>query len=192
MMSDVSTPLAENHPVAVALKDPAIQIRLWNAARAFLRRRSCELSPTQRTAEAEAIAQEAASRAWKRRDQFDASKDIVKWLIGFVINVAREVVKKRSRDPAGPPEDGANLETLAADPSRPLDDAIADKLLVEQLVAQLAPLDQQIVLMKYREAMTCAEIGQQIGMKENAVRLRVHRAILKLKNLCGLAGEGQS
>ena len=190
-MLDVSIPLAENHPVAVALKDPAIQVRLLNAARGFLGRRSSELSPTQRTAEAEAITQEAASRAWKRRDQFDASKDVVKWLIGFVINVAREYAKKRSRDPTGAPEDGPGLEGLAIDPSRPLDDAIADKLLVEQLLAQLPQLDRQIVQMKYCEEMTCAEIGQQIGMKENTVRLRAYRAILKLKSLCGLTGEVQ-
>lgn len=190
-MLDVSIPLAENHPVAVALKDPAVQTRLWNAARAFLGRRSSELSPTQRTAEAEAIAQEAAARAWKRRDQFDASRDVVKWLVGFVVNVAREFAKKRARDATGPPEDGAELETLAVDPSRPIDDAVADKLLIEQLVAQLPQLDRQMVLMKYRDEMTCAEIGQQIGMNENAVRIRVYRAILKLKNLCGLTGEGQ-
>lgn len=190
-MLDVLIPLAENHPVAVALSDPAIQVRLWNAARAFLGRRSSELSPTQRTAEAEAIAQEAACRAWKRRDQFDASKDVVKWLVGFVINVAREFAKKRSRDPTGPPDDGYDLEALAADPSRPLDDAIGDKLLVEQLLAKLPQLDRQIVLMKYCDEMTCAEIGERIGLNENAVRIRVYRAILKLKNMCGLAGEGQ-
>lgn len=190
-MLDVSTPLAENHPVAVALNDPAIQIRLLNAARAFLGRRSGELSLTQRTEEAKAIAQEAASRAWKRRDQFDASKDVVKWLVGFVINVVREFAKKHSRDPTNLPEDGSDLEVLAVDPSRPLDDAIADKLLVEQLIAQLSQLDRQVVLMKYCEEMTCAEIAQRVGMNENAIRLRVYRAILKLKNLCGLTGEGQ-
>ncbi len=191
MMLDVSTPLAENHPVAVALNDPAIQIRLLNAARAFLGRRSGELSLTQRTEEAKAIAQEAASRAWKRRDQFDASKDVVKWLVGFVINVVREFAKKHSRDPTNLPEDGSDLEVLAVDPSRPLDDAIADKLLVEQLIAQLSQLDRQVVLMKYCEEMTCAEIAQRVGMNENAIRLRVYRAILKIKNLCGLTGEGQ-
>ncbi len=190
-MLDVSIPLAENHPVAVALKDPLVQTRLRNAARAYLGRCSIELSLTQRTAEAEAIAQEAAARAWKRRDQFDVSRDVVKWLVGFVINVVREFAKKRSRDATGPPEGGADLEVLAVDPSRPIDDAVADKLLVEHLVAQLPPLDQQMVQMKYREQLTCAEIGQQIGMNENAVRIRVYRAILKFKNLCGLTGEGQ-
>jgi RNA polymerase sigma-70 factor (ECF subfamily) len=178
--------------VAVALSDPAIQIRLRNAARAFLARRSSELSPTQRTADVEAITQEAASRAWKRRDQFDASREVVKWLVGFVINVAREYAKKRPRHTTSPPEDDPNLEALAVDPSRPPDIAIADKLLVEQLLGRLLPLDRQIVVKKHRDEMTCAEIGQQIGLNENAVRIRLYRAVLKLKNAYGLTGEGQS
>jgi RNA polymerase sigma-70 factor (ECF subfamily) len=189
MMLDVSIPLADKHPVAVALNDSAIQLRLCNAARAFLGKRSRDLSSIQRTAEAEAIVQEAASRAWKRRDLFDSSKDIVKWLIGYVSNVAREFAKKRSRHPTGLPQE--SLEALAVDPSRPLDEAVADKLFVEQLLAQIPTLDRQIVVMKHCEEMTCAEIGQQIGMNENAVRLRVYRAIQKLKTVYGLTGEAQ-
>ena len=184
-------PLTEDDPVAAALKDPAIQTRLWNAA-PFLGKRSRELSPTQRAAEAEVIAQEAASRAWKRRDQFDASRDVVKWLIGFVINVAREFAKKRSRVGSDPSRNSHDLEALAIDPSRPLDEAIADRLLVEHLVTQLPQLDRQIVLMKYHEDMTCAEIGQRMGLNENAVRIRLYRAILKLKILGGLTEESQS
>jgi RNA polymerase sigma-70 factor, ECF subfamily len=190
-MRDVSIPLAAEDPVAIALNDPTIRTRLWNAARAFIGKRGAELSPTQRAAEAEVITQEAAARAWKHRDRFDASRDIVKWLVGFVINVAREFAKKRSRDTTGAPGDDPDLEPMAVDPSRPLDDAIADKLLVDHLLAQLPQLDRQVVLMKYFEEMTCAEIGQRIGMNENAVRIRVYRAILKLKNVCGLTGEGQ-
>jgi RNA polymerase sigma-70 factor (ECF subfamily) len=185
-------PLTENDRVGAALKDPAIQTRLWNAARAFLGRRTFELSPTQRTAEAEVIVQEAASRAWKRRDQFDASRDVVKWLIGFVINVAKEFAKKNARDTVDRSVNACDLDALAVDPSRPLDDAIADKLLVEHLVAQLPQLDQRIILMKYREDATCAEIGQLLGMNENAVRIRVYRAILKLKIVFGLTEESQS
>lgn len=190
-MRDVSIPLAADDPVAVALNDPAIQTRLWNAARAFLGKRAAELSPTQRTAEAEVIAQEAAARAWKRRDQFDASRDIVKWLVGFVVNVAREFAKKRSGDTTGRPEDGPDLEALAVDPSRPVEEAIADKLLAGQLLEQLPPADRDIVRMKYWQEKTCTEIGQQIGMNENAVRVRLFRAMLKLKHVCGVTGEGQ-
>src|SRR4051812_49623550 len=116
MMRDVSLPPASDHPVAVALKDSTVRLRLSNAARAFLGRRAAELSPTQRTAEAEAIVQEAAARAWKHRDRFDASRDVVKWLIGFIVHVAEEFAKRRRRDATSPPEDGPALEALAVDP----------------------------------------------------------------------------
>ena len=45
--------------------------------------------------------------------------------------------------------------------------------------------------MKYWGEMTCAEIGQRIDMQENAVRIRLYRAIQKLKQMCGVTGEGQ-
>lgn len=192
MMRDVSLPLAADDPVAAALKDPAVRTRLWNAARAFLGKRGAGLPPTQRTAEAEVIIQEAATRAWKHRDRYDASKDVVKWLVGFVINVARESAKKRAHDTAGPAQDNSVLEALAVDPSRPVDDALADKLLVRHLLERLPPIEQDIVRMKYCEERTYAEIGQRLGMNENAVRVRAFRAIEKLKHVCGVTGEGQS
>jgi RNA polymerase sigma-70 factor (ECF subfamily) len=191
MMLDVSLPLASDHPVAVALKDAAVQLRLANAARALLGRRAAELSPTQRAAEAEVITQEAALRAWMHRDRFDASRDVVKWLVGFIINVAREFAKKRCHGATSLPEDGPGLEALAVDPSRPVDDVVTDKLLARHLLEQLPPTDRLIVELKYWDERTCAEIGQRMDMQENAVRIRLHRAIQKLKQMCGVTGEGK-
>ena len=190
-MWDVSLPPASDHPVAVALKDSAVRLRLSNAARALLGKRAAELSPTQRTAEAEVIVQEAAARAWKHRDRFDASRDVVKWLVGFVVNVARELAKKRCRDATSPPEDGPGLDALAVDPSRPVEDAVPDRLLADHLLEKLPHTDRDIVRMKYWQELTCAEIGQRLGMQENAVRIRLYRAIQRLKQVCGVTGEGQ-
>jgi RNA polymerase sigma-70 factor (ECF subfamily) len=191
MIQDVSLPPAPDHPVAVALNDSAVQLRLDNAARALLGKRAVGLSPIQRSAEAEVIAQEAKARAWKNRDRFDPSKDVVRWLVGYINNVAREFAKKRRRDAASPPEDGPGLEELAVDRSRPVDDVAIDKLFAQHLLQQLPPTDRQIVEMKYGQDRTCAEIGQQLDMQENAVRVRLHRAIQKLKQLCGVTGEGR-
>ncbi len=80
---------------------------------------------------------------------------------------------------------------MAVDPAQPIEDAIANKLLVEHLLAKLPQVDRQVVVMKYCEGITCAEIGQRMEMSENAVRVRVHRAILKLRAECGSAGEAQ-
>lgn len=191
MMRELSIAQTEDDPIGAALKDPQVQVRLWNAARAALQRRGRELSPIQRTEEAKVIVQEASLRAWQRRSQFDGSRDAVNWLVGFVSNVAREFVKNYAREVTGTPSDGPGLEVLAVDPSRTVDDIIADKLLAEHLVGHLAEPDRQIVLMKICEGNTCAEIGQQIGMRECAVRVRIFRAMLKLKKICGLAREGQ-
>jgi RNA polymerase sigma-70 factor (ECF subfamily) len=191
MMRDVSLPLASDHPVAVALKDSTVRLRLSNAARALLGKRAAELSPTQRTAEAEVIVQETAARAWKHRDRFDASRDVVKWLIGYIVNVARECAKKRRHDATSPTEDGPSLDEVAVDPARPVDDAAIDTLLARHLVKQLPPTDRQIVEMKYWDQLTCAEIGHRMGLQENAVRVRLYRAIQRLKQMCGVTGEGQ-
>jgi RNA polymerase sigma factor (sigma-70 family) len=191
MSPEMVRALAADDPVAVALNDPAVRARLMNAARAFLGKRASELSPIQRTAEAEVITQEAAARAWKHRDRFDASRDVVKWLVGFVVNVARELAKQRVRAATGPPPDGPVLEELAVDPARPVEDAISDKLLAGQLLEQLPPADRDIVRMKYWQELTCAEIGERVGLQENAVRVRLHRALQKLKQASGATGEGQ-
>ncbi len=190
-MRDVSLPLTSDHPVAVALEDAELKLRLTNAARAFLEKRATELSPTQRAAEVEVIVQEAAARAWRHKDRFDASRDVVKWLIGYIVNVANEFAKKRRRDAAGSSEDGPGLEALAVDPSRPVDDAVADASLARHLLDQLPPTDRQIFEMKYWDCLTCSEIGQRLEMQENAVRLRFHRAKQTLQQLCGATGEGQ-
>jgi RNA polymerase sigma factor (sigma-70 family) len=72
-----------------------------------------------------------------------------------------------------------------------VDDAVTDTLLARHLLDQLPPTDRQIVEMKYWNEMTCAEIGQRLDMQENAVRIRLYRAIQKLKQMCGVTGEGR-
>jgi RNA polymerase sigma factor (sigma-70 family) len=102
-----------------------------------------------------------------------------------------ECAKKRAHDATGPAQGSSVLEALAVDPSRPVDEAIADKLLVRHLLERLPLIEQDIVRMKYCEERTYAEIGERLGMNENAARVRAFRAIEKLKHVCGVTGEGQ-
>jgi RNA polymerase sigma-70 factor (ECF subfamily) len=183
-------PVEESDPVAVALNDPGVQTRMGAAARAFLGRKAIQLTAMQRVAEAEVIVQEAASRAWQRRSHFDPSKDVVNWLVGFVRNVAREFAKKRCHEVVAV-ADGTQLDVLALDRSRPAEETVVEKLLVRHLLEQLTSAERIVIQMKYVENLTCAEIGERIGVAENAVRVRIFRVIGKLKDLCGVTGEGQ-
>ncbi len=67
----------------------------------------------------------------------------------------------------------------------------SDQRIASHLLEQLPPTDRDIVRMKYWDELTCAEIGQRLDMQENAVRVRLYRAIQRLKQVCGVTGEGQ-
>jgi RNA polymerase sigma-70 factor (ECF subfamily) len=183
--------LAEDDPVAVALADQTVVTRLQNAARAFFGSWGAHISRTERDGEIEVILQEVRLRALRHRERFDPSKDIVTWLVGFVRNVARERARERSRLAAGLHPDGPELETLAIDRSRMIDDAVADQLTLNQLLEPLPAIERDILLMKYRDEMTFAEVGQRLGMRENAVRIRAFRALQKVRATQGFSGEGQ-
>jgi RNA polymerase sigma factor (sigma-70 family) len=189
MKLGVFIPAEESDPVAVALNDASVHARMNAAARAFLGRQATLMTATQRVAEAEVIVQEAASRAWARRSRFDRSKDVVFWLVGFVRNVVREFGKKRGLRVDCSANDCP--QAVALDTARTVDDIVCDKLLVGHLLAQLTPAERAVIQMKYEDDLTCAEIGERIGVAENAVRVRVFRVIGKLKLLCGVTAEGQ-
>ena len=107
-------------------------------------------------------------------------------------------VGKRVRAPFGRGDRGSVgfvVRLSETPPEREVKEIIAvlddEPLLTDHLLAQLPPTDRDIVRMKYWEELTCAEIGQRLDMQENAVRVRLHRAIQKLKQLCGVTGEGR-
>src|SRR5881227_2023424 len=98
MAAGTTTTNTESDPVAAALADPVVGSRLRAAARAFLIPRTLDLSPARRALEAEEIVSTARLRAWAKRGQFDPARDVVSWLVGFVVNVAREYLKKAGRE----------------------------------------------------------------------------------------------
>ena len=158
----------------MAVADAAVGTRLLNAARAFL-------GPRGLVHEADDIVQEARTRALERSRKYDPTRDLVCWLVGFVVNVAREYVKPHGpATTAGPP-----LDSLADD-LRPCDEAIADRELVARLRAQLSPEERELVELVYTERLTFAEVGDRLGLTETAARVRHYRILKHLKTLAGV------
>lgn len=173
MSVGITTPVAEPDPVAAAVADPAVGVRLRNAARAFL-------GPRGYAQDAADMVQEAVARALKRSHAYDPTRDVVCWLVGYVVNVARERVKPRGRVTAGP-----SLDTLADD-LRPVDEAAADHELAARLLMQLSPEERELVGLVYTERLTFAEVGDRLGLTETAARVRHHRTLKHLKALAGV------
>ena len=110
------------------------------------------------------------------------------------------VARRRSVDreePNEPPLDDASAHLLAAaclaargsSPSRAL---IREELIdqVHAALARLGPGDRDLLVMRHLEGMSSAEIGAILGAGEGAVRVRIVRALKRLRAL--LDGESES
>jgi RNA polymerase sigma-70 factor, ECF subfamily len=135
-------------------------------------------------ATAEEVVQEAFIRAWRAADGFDpAAGPIVAWLLTITTNVAKDVVRTRTRrpvqlvqdlDPWGGHTDG-DIERVA---------------LREELRAALARLSEphreavvQTILLDRPHAAVAAELGIRPG----TVRSRVHYALRRLRTQLEMA-----
>ena len=54
--------------------------------------------------------------------------------------------------------------------------------LVKKLLGQLKENDREVITLHYFEEMTSSEIGEVLGVPENTVKSRLHRARQRLKN----------
>lgn len=63
---------------------------------------------------------------------------------------------------------------------------------VRGAVAKLSPLRQHLVLLKYVEGMSNAEIGQVLGRSEGAVKAMLHRTLKALQAELDTAGEEET
>ena len=54
---------------------------------------------------------------------------------------------------------------------------------VKKCLAQLTPYEQNLVALKYFEKKPYKELSEIFGKKENALKVKVHRSLKKLKNI---------
>jgi RNA polymerase sigma factor (sigma-70 family) len=192
MTADSITNEAEQDPVAVALADPHVECRMIAAARVFLGRRDIALTSIQKQEEATEIVSKVRVEAWKQRKSYDANRDVVAWLIGFIFNVVRDHVRKHARNPIGPPPDIPSFEECVIDSGQSASDIVENKETVERLLGQLSSQDRRIIEMRIFEDLTFAEIAERLEMNENAARIRCYRILKRLRELGDDSREVQS
>lgn len=73
---------------------------------------------------------------------------------------------------------GYNLDSVAAPPT-----GTEERLFVQDCLEQMSVEDQQLIRFRYYEGLSFKEIGEQIGLKQEAARVRVHNAEQRFKQL---------
>jgi RNA polymerase sigma factor (sigma-70 family) len=80
-----------------------------------------------------------------------------------------------------------HLSELLEDPEAEFEALVLDRALAELVWAQIEALpviDQKILGGYFRFQLSYAEIAQEVHLSENAVKLRFHRAIKHLRDVC--------
>lgn len=128
--------------------------------------------------EAEDVVQEAYLRIFRALPRFREEARFETWMHRIVVNAALNHLRARGRF-------GEVVEERALDgsaPDRPAERA-ADRDALERALAMLPPGQRTALLLKDVYDLSCREIGQELGIREGAVKVRLHRARKRLKAL---------
>jgi RNA polymerase sigma-70 factor (ECF subfamily) len=137
--------------------------------------------------EAEDVAQEAYLRAYRSLRGFRGDARFETWLYRIVANAAMSQLRRRGRfgDLLGDNQDVVSLQPAA----RQIEETVEEDEIKTAL--QALPLGQRTaVVLKDVYGFSCQEIADEIGVSEGAVKVRLHRARRRLKELIYGPGEG--
>ena len=100
------------------------------------------------------------------------------WLFRVVrytaIDAMRMEIRRRQREEAA----GIDLHTSSEPPDARWEEVAP---VVDECLANLRPTDQRAILLRFFEQKSWRDVGAALGMKENAARVRVERALEKLR-----------
>jgi len=140
--------------------------------------------------DAEECAQDAVVNAYRNLARFRGDSKFSTWLVTIVVNEARQKLRKAKRskeESLDEPLEGEDKEYTPA----PLTDwreipseALERKELRETLrkaVADLPDIYRQVFTLRDLEEMNVAETAAALGVNENIVKVRLHRARIMLQ-----------
>ncbi len=138
-------------------------------------------------AEAEDLVQGTFLAAIERAAEFDASRELLPWLLGILANKAR-----LARRDAGRHLDPERL--LGRAEATPLEEAEGAELsgALAKALDRLEEPYRQVLVLRLRHGMRAADIAHVLDRSPGAVRIQIHRGLQKLRGLLptGFAGVG--
>ncbi len=135
------------------------------------------LSITGHTGEAEDIVQETMIRAWERRAEWPMIKNIGGWLALICRNLALDSRKRSQRTLlAATPREPASDDTTRLEARDTLD-------YIRRCAAALPSPQDEIFRLRDIEGLTYRDIAIQLDISEDKVRVYLHRARRRLREL---------
>lgn len=134
--------------------------------------------------EAEDLAEEVFTAAWRRRAEANATFT-AEWAFGALHNLVgneyRRRVRVRRRE--------GQFASTPPDATQP--DRVDDGLLIRAMVARLTPPDQDLLEMAYWEDRTREQMADVLKCSSGAVKTRLSRALGRLRGLLQETGDAR-
>jgi RNA polymerase sigma-70 factor (ECF subfamily) len=149
--------------------------RVFRTARAILRD----------DAEAEDAAQQAWLAVYENLAQWDGRARFSTWLIRIVVNTALRRLRGRGRSEGLTLiEGGARDSADSVSPPSPEEEAarVEARVLLERAIDALPETFRVVVVLRDLEELSGAETADVLGLTEEAVRVRLHRARRALRS----------
>jgi RNA polymerase sigma-70 factor (ECF subfamily) len=128
--------------------------------------------------DAEDVAQEAYLRMFRGLSGFREEARFETWMYRIVTNSAMNLLRRRGR--FGEIVEASELDTPV--PDQPFE-RTADRDQLSRGLSRLPDGQRTVILLKDVYGLSCREIGQEMGLEEGAVKVRLHRARRRLKDL---------
>jgi RNA polymerase sigma-70 factor (ECF subfamily) len=78
-----------------------------------------------------------------------------------------------------------SLEQVVIALTRPVEDEVADRLDVRQLLDQLPADERELLRLRYFKGASFADIGRQLNIEEGTARTQFFRVLIRLRTLFG-------
>jgi len=131
--------------------------------------------------DADDLLQETWVRIARSARSFDTARRFRSWIYGIATNLARDLFRRRlTRERA--------LRDLAAQPpAAPSADSV-DRSELRERVAELPENMRAVLLLRYYEGMSEAEMAEVLDIPRGTIKSRLHAALRELRSGYGVSG----
>jgi RNA polymerase sigma-70 factor, ECF subfamily len=127
-----------------------------------------------RSGTAEDAAQEAAVRAWRRRETCRTPEQPQPWVVTIARNEALRLAGRQTPDP---------IEDIGETAEESREDEILGQADMERAIAGLSGFDRQVIRGRYWDDLDYRELGRRLRVPEGTARVRHHRALTRLRQV---------
>jgi RNA polymerase sigma factor (sigma-70 family) len=141
---------------------------------------------------ADEVAAETFAVAYRRWGDLDPSRPVRPWLYGIAANLLRHHWRKERRmlrayarsglDPIFGPDEDESVERA---------DAKAQKQALAAGLAELRPVDREILLLHAWADLTDAEVAEALSLPVGTVKSRLHRTRERMRNRLAVGGQSE-